>query len=373
MGNNQGKNKYEETFDLGRLVPFGVYQSAAQDFDVKAVKKLITERKIAPYYKGLNDVSEIDTLLAPPMSLPLRQKSVSNDSTPSTNSVTSSHSRNSSTGTSKSRGLKIHSPKKERDSLADKVTVLYKSPLECPICFLLYPRNINYSACCDEPICTECLIQIKANEGSSTPPSCPYCAHENFSVLYSHFENPVFGSEDIPTLIDSKPSLHKKATSIAIDSIRPEHLRSQSATETHRGPSMNTARFLSLRPPRRNRGGNSEYEEYLMAMQSMGVDLEELMMMEAIRVSLQEAEERERVQANNNPPETVETLDSNESASGNPSPSLISPGGEVISAVPTLQDPPASTNDSNCIPPSDSKATGNAESSPSPEPTICEI
>lgn len=370
MGNNQGKNKPEETFDLGRLVPFGVYQSAAQDFDVKAVKKLITERKIAPYYKGLNDVSEIDTLLTPPNSFPLRQKSLSNDSTPSTNSITSSHSRCSSTGTGKSRGLKVHSPKKERDALVDKVTALYKSPLECPICFLFYPRNINYSACCDEPICTECLIQIKSIEGSSTPPSCPYCAHENFSVLYSSLENPFFGTEDTPTPIDSRPSLHKKATPVAIDSIRPEHLRPQPAPETQRGSSINTARFLSLRPPRRNRGGNSEYEEYLMAMQSMGVDLEELMMMEAIRVSLQEAEERERAQANNNPSEAPEPLDNNESTSGNVSPSLISPSGEVLSAVPTLL---ASTNENNCIPPSDSKAPGNSDSPPSPEPTVCEF
>jgi hypothetical protein len=48
-----------------------------------------------------------------------------------------------------------------------------------------YPSNINHSRCCDQPICTECFIQIRRPpEAPATPASCPFCVEENFGVLY---------------------------------------------------------------------------------------------------------------------------------------------------------------------------------------------
>jgi hypothetical protein len=38
---------------------------------------------------------------------------------------------------------------------------LYKDASECPICFLYYPPYLNTTRCCDQPICSECFVQIK--------------------------------------------------------------------------------------------------------------------------------------------------------------------------------------------------------------------
>ncbi|KAL6944583.1 hypothetical protein ACO0RG_001322 [Hanseniaspora osmophila] len=117
---------------------------------------------------------------------------------------------------------------------------LYRNGTECPICFLYYPGPFNISRCCEQPICTECFVQIKrkdphipahennenneideidedddnknnndVNENASTntskrrdssaqeeetdqngtlisePTSCPYCATPNFGVVYT--------------------------------------------------------------------------------------------------------------------------------------------------------------------------------------------
>lgn len=91
---------------------------------------------------------------------------------------------------------------------------LYKDASECPICFLSYPPYLNRTRCCDQPICTECFVQIKRtephlpehhpdgqardpNEGLnpddppemliSEPSACPYCQQPEFGVTY---ENP---------------------------------------------------------------------------------------------------------------------------------------------------------------------------------------
>lgn len=52
-----------------------------------------------------------------------------------------------------------------------------------------YPPNINTSRCCQQPICTECFVQIKRPEATSThlesePACCPYCMETDFGVIY---------------------------------------------------------------------------------------------------------------------------------------------------------------------------------------------
>ncbi|KAJ9062464.1 SNF1-interacting protein [Entomophthora muscae] len=367
MGNSQAKFKADESFDLGRLTPFGTYPSASQDYDVKLVKQLITERQIAPYYKGLNDLTEIDQLISSPSSSPLRLKSHSHDSSPC------GHTRSPSCS---SKSLSIKGPsKKERVIPTERIKTLYKDALECPICFLLYPRNINYSTCCDEPICTECLIQIKSPEGSSEPPNCPYCAYENFSVVYSNFENSLFGGDEAVVSVDIKPTLHKKATPVYLSKIRPEHVRPTKIGINRTGHGS-TGRFLSLRPSRRNRNhSNTEYGEYLMAMQSMGVDLEELMMMEAIRESLRDAEERER-ERERDPPEIITDqsalLSHQEDTTIYSASSPISPtsGREILSVTSTLSNLPGAS-DETCPHPPDKVSQDSANHSDT-TPT-CEI
>ena len=88
---------------------------------------------------------------------------------------------------------------------------LYKDATECPICFLTYPPYLNHTRCCDQPICSECFVQIKRAEPHlpehhpdgeardpnaplqpedppemlmSEPTSCPYCQQPEFGVTY---------------------------------------------------------------------------------------------------------------------------------------------------------------------------------------------
>lgn len=89
---------------------------------------------------------------------------------------------------------------------------LYKDATECPICFLYYPPYLNRTRCCDQPICSECFVQIKRPdphppehgepapnapappEGEraesaeaqliSEPSACPFCVQPEFGVTY---------------------------------------------------------------------------------------------------------------------------------------------------------------------------------------------
>jgi hypothetical protein len=106
---------------------------------------------------------------------------------------------------------------------------LYKDAAECPICFLYCesaarrrphdadgtdPPHLNRTRCCDQPICSECFVQIKrpdphppehgdpsapprpvAEESEATPPdpdvmlvsepaACPFCVQPEFGVTY---------------------------------------------------------------------------------------------------------------------------------------------------------------------------------------------
>ena len=83
---------------------------------------------------------------------------------------------------------------------------LYKNTLECPICFMYYPPYLNKTRCCDQPICSECFVQIKRPEPHppehhgdaenptpepqeeiqlvSEPAACPFCVQPEFGVTY---------------------------------------------------------------------------------------------------------------------------------------------------------------------------------------------
>ncbi|KAK3072836.1 SNF1-interacting protein, partial [Coniosporium uncinatum] len=99
---------------------------------------------------------------------------------------------------------------------------LYKDASECPICFMYYPPYLNKTRCCDQPICSECFVQIKrpdphppehhdadgnpvpisqpnpddpqssldqATQLVSEPAACPFCVQPEFGVTY---ESPPF-------------------------------------------------------------------------------------------------------------------------------------------------------------------------------------
>lgn len=232
------------------------------------------ERRLAPFWQGLNDHSESWTeaqLVAaarglpipaadevPPemdrttsqassylrpsdaninsLTVPITSRSLSYESGTSAN-LSQSHPAFSSSGpaspttpspstaqlfrgraktlASLATGSKSHSPdltpqeiKLPKDPYVNGTlleAVLYKDASECPICFLYYPPYLNRTRCCDQPICSECFVQIKRPDphppeheqpGQPRPPeeepeilvsevaACPFCVTPEFGVSY---------------------------------------------------------------------------------------------------------------------------------------------------------------------------------------------
>ena len=59
MGNSasSGRGHHEETVDLGYLTPQGIY-TGTRDWNQSIVAQLICERKLAPFYRPLEDYDE---------------------------------------------------------------------------------------------------------------------------------------------------------------------------------------------------------------------------------------------------------------------------------------------------------------------------
>ncbi|PYI06257.1 hypothetical protein BO78DRAFT_121286 [Aspergillus sclerotiicarbonarius CBS 121057] len=271
----------EEHVDGGYLVTQGVY-TGPEDFNKAVVRQLMIERRLAPFWRGLNDFSDSWTehqLMAAARGLPIpppdeippeleyknppkaaedakeasdaaavqylmvpitsRSQSYGSDASQSS---TPAHSLPSPTspiasGTSSSplfrsraktlaslttprHGIQSDPASREiqlpRDPFVNGQPIeayLYKDAAECPICFLYYPPYLNRTRCCDQPICSECFVQIKrpdphppehgdANPDSvpteggehpesqdcqlvSEPSACPFCVQPEFGVTYA--------------------------------------------------------------------------------------------------------------------------------------------------------------------------------------------
>ncbi|QSL64651.1 hypothetical protein MERGE_001953 [Pneumocystis wakefieldiae] len=78
---------------------------------------------------------------------------------------------------------------------------LYRKSQECFLCFLYYPK-VNYTRCCNKPICSECFVRIRhsdscvtldqENETKNTsisknnnPIFCPFCLEKDFGIIYT--------------------------------------------------------------------------------------------------------------------------------------------------------------------------------------------
>ncbi|CAD6890211.1 unnamed protein product [Tilletia controversa] len=206
MGQASGKHTAhdEPMVDGGALVPQGVY-TAAQDYDHTIVQRCIHERKLAPFYKFFDDDQPDAQSIAdayPHLSQSLH--SLQHQHQPAS---PSSHARSASASSASASASpsSSSSPSSPLRSGADSPshyhpqspppppppTSLLPHPLtECPICFLYYPSPLNFTRCCEQPICTECFVQIKradpnhTNPPSSEPATCPYCMEANFGVVY---------------------------------------------------------------------------------------------------------------------------------------------------------------------------------------------
>ncbi|KAI8912269.1 hypothetical protein DFJ77DRAFT_511813 [Powellomyces hirtus] len=209
---------------LGQVAPYedGVYKNAPQDWDKEVVATLITQQRMAPFYNGLADYEETNESVrvtnaaasqsnrsttaisssssssssvnpAPPSWISARR--VSTDRNHPSAHLIPHHSHSSSNTNSSNPHHPPALKGKRSQSMPNRLTQqhsssalrqedLYKFAIECPICFLYYPANINYSRCCDQPICTECFVQIKRPESTLEPAACPFCVETNFGILY---------------------------------------------------------------------------------------------------------------------------------------------------------------------------------------------
>ncbi|KAL6239401.1 protein sip5 [Aspergillus navahoensis] len=362
----------EEHVDGGYLVTQGVY-TGTEDFNKAIVRQLMIERRLAPFWRGLNDFSDSWTehqLMAAARGLPIpppdeippeleyrnppkaseeaketpdmqsiqhlmvpitsRSASNSSDLSHSSQPVHSLPSPSSpiASGTSssplfRSRAKTLASLTTSRhNSHADSTpreiqlphdpfvngqpieAYLYKDATECPICFLYYPPYLNRTRCCDQPICSECFVQIKrpdphppehADSDSnapnpsgeterqdvqdiqlvSEPAACPFCVQPEFGVAYVPppfrrglaYASDSSGRPNIGTPVSSTSSLssatapstgRRRATSlsatdpsvITTDKVRPDwaqklaNARAHAARRSAAATALHTAAYL---------------------------------------------------------------------------------------------------------------------------------
>ena len=240
--------KYDESCDGGFLAPFGCYGFDKLDYNIVMVKRLIVERKLAPFYTPLQDFDESwsrEEIIKIVDGLPLHASFEDNieefEDVPLGNldkpnfdylidkNLSKKDQRRQHSKIFKARLYRrrlIWQETANETFLEDKMDVrmgkvknkylpsddlkysLYKNGIECPICFLYIPGPLNYSKCCQQPICSECFVQIKRAEPHfpheevdptkpvtddfvkdpnlliSEPSNCPYCATPNFCITY---------------------------------------------------------------------------------------------------------------------------------------------------------------------------------------------
>ncbi|KAG7865893.1 hypothetical protein KL918_003881 [Ogataea parapolymorpha] len=229
--------RYQENVDGGYLAPYGNYKDGL-NYKTDVVRELIIERKLAPFYTPLEDFDEnwtdselLSRLKRLKLHAPTSESFLDEDEDPDDHKI---HQSASSMRRKEHKAFKRHlsemSIKFQRDAESrftrdksvsesgiksypnipsdDLLLTLYRNAVECPICFLYYPPNLNLSRCCVQPICTECFVQLKrldphpphdegaapntssdsekiAEELISEPVNCPFCAMSDFGVTYS--------------------------------------------------------------------------------------------------------------------------------------------------------------------------------------------
>ncbi|WWC61203.1 uncharacterized protein I303_103783 [Kwoniella dejecticola CBS 10117] len=215
----------------------------AHDYSKGIVTKLILQGKLAPFYRGLEDYEEdwseeeIYKVLTD-----LRENDYTENIENSyTEKLKEDREGNSSKvgsvakkiGINKSKLLRKEEEKEERVKREKKA---YRCAVECPICFLNYPPNINTSRCCQQPVCTECFVQIKRSEATLThlesdPACCPFCMETDFGVIYERPITPLDSSSSVA--LATSPESEADASSFS------QALSLGSEAELSVGPGMN--------------------------------------------------------------------------------------------------------------------------------------
>ncbi|KAF8968356.1 hypothetical protein BDZ97DRAFT_1916194 [Flammula alnicola] len=416
MGNSSssGRGHHDETVDYGSLIPQGVY-TGPRDWNQAIVSQLIVARKLAPFYRPLEDYEESwddDQILAARKELPDPDNADTVTRIEATATATAAHK-------SKKPGALKEPSKPEAQ--------VYRGAVECPICFLCYPPNINHSRCCDQAICTECFVQIKRAEPTTThlvsePAACPYCVQDNFGVVYTPppWRAGLGSDGSIGLWSDAQrsseptaPPTHKRRQKsfsadspdvVTTDQIRPDWeakldaVRAAVARRANRRIIMRqvgdrlipvgvtSGRVHALTPEeaaaagadgsrrsRRRQGPQGGGFEQFMSMG--GQDLEELMMMEAMRLSLLDHEEHQRKEAEEKKKQEAAAASASAAGGGDgagaSSSSDISPADTVASSEIPAPGPGPSTLEARSSIPSSSNLSSSVTSIPrsvSPSP-----
>lgn len=140
MGNSAssaGRAPHDDTVDFGSLVPQGVY-TGPRDWNNSIVTQLIIDRKLAPFYRPLEEYEDSwddDQILAARKEFP-----DGDGATPDTGvrAETAPPPRPNSSHPSK-RSSTLKEPSRNPEAM------IYRSAVECPICFLVRRRVITTS------------------------------------------------------------------------------------------------------------------------------------------------------------------------------------------------------------------------------------
>ncbi|CCF56806.1 hypothetical protein KAFR_0B05100 [Kazachstania africana CBS 2517] len=335
--------RFNETVDGGYLSPFGCYTLDKLDYDIDIVKTLIIERKLAPFYIPLQDFNQTwsdDEIVKIVDGLPLHSSnnveipdeledlSIGDLSNPNFDYLIDKKLSKKDQSRQRSKIFKARLYQKriiwqetENEVFLEKKLEeqlnkylpndalklnLYKNGTECPICFLYFPKPMNYSKCCQQPICTECFVQIKRSAPHfphdenvedvddvdkdpnlliSEPSNCPYCATPDFAVIYNQPNDRKVG---INGILPSQYTLDNKVSTdtvtepfvITSDFIRPDWKikLNKDRLKLQRRSANATAIHLSnqLVDPSHNSATNTRTE------------LEDRLVEEAIKLSLEE-------------------------------------------------------------------------------------
>lgn len=340
--------------DGGSLVlENGVY-TAPQDWKKSVVRALQLSRRLAPYYKGLDDYdpewTNDELLQALRLALPqnaYNQALLTSINDPS--GTSNSHSKSSSTRGTPSRpssfvensasAATLAKPIRPRAITMDSSTTiprrrvpfavtLYQNAVECPICFLYYPSNISTTRCCRQPICTECFVQIRrpnphapivhADDPNPPPenpetlimesPVCPYCNVSDFGIIYFAPDFSAPRQPYVPWPASDRDIPPTDSRVVLTDLIRPDWTAKLQRAKDRAARRAANAAMITAHLQRQERraqearargSGRSRRHDYAA--------IEEEQLAEAIRLSMLEdgeRKQREALAASKNTPST---------------------------------------------------------------------
>lgn len=158
MGNSSssGRGHHDETVDFGYLTPQGIYTGSG-DWNHAIVTQLIVDRKLAPFYRPLEDYDESwdDDQIIAAMKEPQQPENADTESTITRVESSSLHSSSSRTHHKRPSTTARELPRHPE-------AAVYRGAAECPICFMV---RIPILACLlPLPVTYYCLLLVLSFE-----------------------------------------------------------------------------------------------------------------------------------------------------------------------------------------------------------------